>query len=501
MSDSTGVVFPEVDGARSTSALGRAVVADALRPVDPVGARAAEQETSWRHGYLTHFRRLVEAGLLSADGERSIAAEGLASLHRRMRVRLESGDEVGLAEVFTQPAAARTAPGSATGSASDGGQLGTEVIEGRGEPARELSLPYRGERLRGDALLRRLDVWTQAGVLEPSAAEAVRQVAAHPEWLDLSDQRLVVLGAGSEMGPLRAVLSWGGDVVGVDLPRPEVWNRLAELTSRSAGRLRVPAPLTSDARPLEQRAGADLLHRLPQVADWLEGIDGRLVLGNYVYADGATNVRVAMAVDALSVELQRRRDDVALAFLATPTDVFAVPGDAVSQSGRAYESPGLARVARQPLRMLSGGRLLRRNYAPGADPGANDSLVPQQGPNYALAKRLQRWRAVTARQAGTTVSMKVAPPTRTRSVVKNRALAAAYAGAHRFGIAVFEPATSNVLMAALLVHDLRVGTPAHEHPWQDEAFGAVHGGLWRGPYDPRSALGLAVVLGLGGARG
>jgi hypothetical protein len=34
------------------------------------------------------------------------------------------------------------------------------------------------------------------------------------------------------------------------------------------------------------------------------------------------------------------------------------------------------------------------------------------------------------------------PPTRTRSVMKNRALAAAYAGAHRFGVEVFEPATS-----------------------------------------------------------
>ena len=48
----SGVVFPEVDGRRSTSALGRAVVADALRGVDPVGARAAERETSWRQGYL-----------------------------------------------------------------------------------------------------------------------------------------------------------------------------------------------------------------------------------------------------------------------------------------------------------------------------------------------------------------------------------------------------------------------------------------------------------------
>ncbi|HVH93889.1 MAG TPA: hypothetical protein VM688_03120, partial [Nocardioidaceae bacterium] len=156
----------------------------------------------------------------------------------------------------------------------------------------------------------------------------------------------------------------------------------------------------------------------------------------------------------------------------------------------------------RPLRALSGGRLLRRQYAVGSDPGINDSLVPQQGPNYALAKRLQRWRATVARRDGALVSMNVAPPTRTRSVVKNRALAAAYAGAHRFGVEVFEPATSNVLMAALLVHDLQTGGgPRHEHPWQDEAYAAVHGGLWRTPYAPRSALGLAALLGYGGARG
>jgi hypothetical protein len=85
--------------------------------------------------------------------------------------------------------------------------------------------------------------------------------------------------------------------------------------------------------------------------------------------------------------------------------------------------------------------------------------------------------------------------------VKNRALAAAYAGAHRFGVEVFEPATSNVLMAILLVHDLHTGGgPRHEHPWQDEAYAAVHGGLWRTGYAPRSALGLAALLGYGAAR-
>jgi hypothetical protein len=97
--------------------------------------------------------------------------------------------------------------------------------------------------------------------------------------------------------------------------------------------------------------------------------------------------------------------------------------------------------------------------------------------------------------------MRIAPATRTRSVVKNRLLAAAFAGAHRFGIEIFEPATSNTLMAALLVHDVCAGPPAHDHPWQAEAFAAAHGGLWRQPYAPRSVLGIAVLLGAGAARG
>ena len=109
-------------------------------------------------------------------------------------------------------------------------------------------------------------------------------------------------------------------------------------------------------------------------------LDGPLVLGNYVYADGAANVRVCAAVDALTVRLQAA-SDVALAFLATPTDVFAVPADAVAQSARAYATRSrAARLASRPLRTLSGGRLLRRAYPPGADPGINDSLVPSRAP-------------------------------------------------------------------------------------------------------------------------
>jgi hypothetical protein len=487
--EQTGVVFPVGDeGRRSTAAVGRAVVAEALRSVDPAGALAAEQETNWRAGYLVHFRRLIEAGLGSRAAALSIAGGGLAALHARMRVA-GPGEEAPLDSLRSAPAAR---------------SLATVEISGTGDQEKEFSLPYGGTRLRGDDLRRRLDAWVAAGVLEPSAADAVREVVAHPEWLALPDTTVAVLGAGAEMGPLPSLLRWGARVAAVDLPRAALWQRVLDIARKGAGRLVLPvAEPDGDHALLAQRAGADLISEVPAVAEWLAGADGRLVVGNYVYADGATNVRVSTAVDAMTVRLQEARPDLALAFLATPTDVFAVPAEAVRHSAQAYAGRSrAAKLVGRPLRTLSAGRLLRRAYVPGADPGISDSLVAQQGPNYALAKRLQRWRATVARDAGTTVSMNVAPPTRTRSVVKNRALAAAYAGAHRFGVEVFEPATANVLMAALLVHDLHTGGgPVHEHPWQDEAFAAVHGGLWRTPYAPRSALGLAALLGYGAARG
>jgi hypothetical protein len=484
------VAFPRSgSGERSTSAVGREVVAAALASVDPPGASAAERETNWRSGYIQHLRRATEAGLVSRPAALTIARDGLSAVHDRMVVADGDGEDQPLDVLRSAPASRR---------------LLTHRLEGEGEPERHLAVPYRGRSLEGDELRRQLDAWATDGVIEPTVLDAIEEVLAEPDWLALGDHTVVVLGAGAELGPLRPLLRWGATVAGIDLPRPGIWERLLDVARHGAGTLLVPVPDdgVEGASALERRAGLDLTEEVPAAADWIGGLPGRPVLGNYAYADGGAHVRVSVAVDALTARVQGVREDLALAFLATPTDVFAVPPEAVEHAVEAYEQRSLAaKVVGRPLRTVSGGRLLRRNYAPGVGPGICDALVAQQGPNYALAKRLQRWRAAVARDEGTTVSLNVAPSTRTRSVIKNRVLAAAYAGAHRFGIEIFEPETSNALMAALLVHDLHTGGgPNHEHPWQDEAWAAAHGGLWRAAYAPRSALGLATVLGLGAAR-
>jgi hypothetical protein len=494
---SPGVSFAAgVDGRRETTPVGRNVIAAALGAADPVGGRAAASETAWRSRYLQHFRRLVEAGLESPEAWLAIAGAGLAEVRTRMVVVDETGAE---------------APVDTLLDANAGKALATVEVAGEGSAVRRLEVPYRGRTLSGDDLRSQLDTWNRLGILEPSAVDALGEVIDHPEWLSLDGFTVAALGAGAEMGPVVPLLAWGARVAAIDLPQPAVWERIIRSARSSAGTLLVPtrtdgAPVSGqgegeETRPLAAAAGADLLEDVPAISDWLAGLDGRLAVGNYLYADGGTHVRLSVAADVMSLRVCAVRRDTALAFLATPTDVFAVPGEAVAHSTLAYANRSRsAKILGRPLRWVTRGRLLHRAYPPGADPGIADCLVPAQGPNYALAKRIQRWRAAVARRDGRLVAFHVAPSTRTRSVVKNRALASAFAGARRFGIEVFDPATANTLMAALLVRDLAGGVVTHDQPWQDEAHAAVHGGLWRAAYEPRSVLGLAAVLGYAASR-
>lgn len=490
-----GVAFPlGPDGRRSTTATGRAIFADAARVAEPALATAIEHEDDWRKRYGTHVRALAAAEV-RAGRVVEVARVGLDAVHDRFEfVRGEDRKPLRDAVVDrTLDEASAHAPSTLTVEGED-----------RGRPV-QLTVPYRGEELHGDTLHRQLDTWVDGGLVEASFAEAIRRVVANPDWLDLSDLTVAVLGAGAEMGPLPALAGWRANVLAVDLPRPKVTERITALARGGNGTVHLPR-LGEGGEP-----GADLLTAVPELAAWLAAVDVPLVIGTYVYAEGADHVRVAVAADAIVEAVSRRHGDVAHAVLATPTDVYAVPEDLVADVRKRADERRIP-VHERLARTASRGALYAPSYpatveAPdGRRFGLADAQVAQQGPNYSLAKRLQRWRALVGHADGHRSSVNVAPATSTRSVTKNRLLAAAYAGASRFGVEVFEPDTSNALMAAMLVHDLRSDrssadpTVPGSSPLELFVEGAAHGGLWRVPWQPPSVLGVAAGMGLLGRR-
>jgi hypothetical protein len=478
----TGVLFPLVDGRRSTQTTARAVFADATRGCAPEVSRAIDSAAKWHRDYVA---RLVDIEAASASAPKNallVAQDGLIAVHERM-VFSRDGHEVPVGEAIASWREPR---------------FETTTVTGSGRHPGRLSIPYAGHELTGDELQRQLDRWVADGVIERSCAEALRRVASNPDWLDASDLTVALVGAAAEMGPLRALTRWGATVLAIDIRRSDIWDRIRGVAQAGSGTVHIPTDTTKRGT-----LGADLLTETPEIRAWLDGFDGPIVLGNYAYADGAAFVRVAVAADALVDDLVRTRPDTAVAYLASPTDVFAVPGDLVDGP---HVQGKRGRLVRLPLRAASAGRLFTPNYRRVVDSedgrryGLADSVIPQQGPNYALAKRLQRWRAVLARQSVVT-SANVAPATRTRSVMKNKVLAAAYSAAGSYGVEVFDVDTSNTMMAALLVHDLRnpaaAAAPATElqHPLDLFVDQAAHGGLWRLPYEPRSVLTLAALEG------
>lgn len=484
----TGVAVPADDnGRRSTSAFAQKVLSEAIGESNASASSDALLQTEWRKNYHRHFVAASEAGIASPKDARDIATRGLAAVAESMRF-VRDGEDQRLTEVMAAPASARP--------------FDTKVIRGTEGPLPTYTVPYRGLDLGGTDLRRQLENWVAAGVIEVSAAAAVEEVLDNPDWMDLSDLTFVVMGAAAELGPYPALMGLGARVAAIDLPGDRIWKRLTE---RSGGLSKLLYP-TRDGQ-----AGADLTTDTPELRDWIASIDGPIVLGGYAYADGEAHLRVSVAQDALiAAAIERRAPGaVTVAHLLTPTDCYAIDEPTAEASRRAWSNrPVGLRMAQGALRTLSGGRLFHQAITECIDgkegyrSAVFDTLVTEQGPNYALAKRIQKWRAIDLRARGLRVSANVSPSSNTRSVTKNKALAAAYRGAGMFNIEVFEPDTTNALMALLLVRDLRTTTgPADPfvelaNPLQLFSDAACHGGLWRSPYKTRTALPLAAVRGL-----
>ncbi|GIV88138.1 MAG: hypothetical protein KatS3mg055_0656 [Chloroflexus sp.] len=485
------------DGKRSSTQSNRAIIRAALSRIDPQTVMALNQEPNWRRNYPRYFRALTAAAITDPTQALTIATDGIAAAWQQVEW-VRDGMAMPLIEAMRHPRPAT---------------IFTATLRGRGsDTIAPFAIPYRGQWLHGAALHAQIAHWESTGIIEPGCAQALREVMEHPEWLDLSDRVLVLLGAGSEAGPLASLARWRANIIAVDVPDPPRWQRIVELVSAGNAKLFVPVakPVSADDPPEQWLpvAGVDLLTHAPEVAAWLLSFMQPLDIATLAYLDGERHVRVVLAMDVIVATVRAAHPDTTLMTMATPTDVFAVPeATALAAMTNAAAARPLGKLPATILRALSGGRLLQPHICElitstnGKRYGIVDCLFLEQGPNYALAKRIQQWRAIIARASGQRVSINVAPSTMTRSVIKNPALRAGYNGAHLFGVEIFAPETTGALMAALWVHDLRCRNcfadpdVAIDHPLELLCAQANHGGLWRNGFLPRTALPLAALGG------
>lgn len=270
----------------------------------------------------------------------------------------------------------------------------------------------------------------------------------------------------------------------------------------------------SNPDDMAEAAGCDLLSELPEITAWLLNVrpGDRLVIGAYAYLDGALFLRVSVAMDALIDVLltKRKGPKAAVCYLCTPTDAHVCPPAAVEQAKTEFKrAPLWQQLFSGICSIFAPRRALKKNYSskgPIQDKDTGkpihicDATVVDQGPNYILAKRLQHWRAVSARANGHVVSTNIAPSTRTISVCSNKMFALSYAGMHSFKpFEVFDPDTSNSVMTALLINDLRnplsVASPDRvlTNPMELFAENSFHGGAWRSGFKFGS-IGMASIL-------
>jgi len=518
-----GAEFPEDGkGGRSTSEAGKKVIAAALAGAGTAEGRAASEKCAavknWRFGYHRQIVQLARIGCASPEAALGTAKAGLEWMRKNMVYHSADQTLTGPFGATVAKVKASFHTGKVAGTKQGVSSSYTVPYDGGWHPTRPHP-PAAGKVLSGESLKAQAVKWAETGIIEPDAADALCCTADYfGSGKSMSGVYVVMIGAGSAMGPFPKLLEMGATVVAIDIPgswgkggkRPTstLWKRLCDTAKASPGALVFPlakpqAQCTSE-EDMYESSGCDLMKQPGEIANWLVEwqatlpASAKVMIGNYTYLDGDLHVKLALCADYIIECLRKARPSTGVAFLCTPTDIH-VCTDASDTAARANYGSGFGSLGLEKLaNVLSGGKFLIPNFnkpvvaSSGKSIKLVDGLSVAQGPNYALAKRMQHWRAQVEFEAGATVSSMVAPSTATISVIHNKTFAWAYGGMPYFKYEIFKQETTNAVMAAMLMHDtLNPATP--KNPANRAKFGidnslelfstqGVHGGLWRSPY-------------------
>lgn len=521
-----GIVFPlDKKGTRSTTSAGKKIIAAALRGCEG-GENAAikvEKEKNWRFGYNKHVKTLVDLSLSTPEAALGIAKAGLDYMHTSFEfVPVEGKPAINFNDAMT----------SGTHVVSD---FKTGFVQGIGNhQGLSYKIPYNGgytpsntkspgseHLLEDNRLNAQLSKWAGLGVMEVDAAHAIGKVIDYfKNGSTLENCYFVVIGAGSAMGPFSKLLEMGANVIALDIPgkwfsntqRPAsgLWERLIRTAEKSPGNLYFPLSKGQNdcKNPLDlyESAGCDLMAQPKMIYNWLLTVIQKLpdtasiIIGNYTYLDGGKHVKLTLAADALMRNLREKYPKIGVAFLCTPTDIHVVPSVVSAASEKNYGFHGAGWIIEKLVQIFTCGKKLIKNKLPpvrSSDGRKNfhlvDGLSVAQGPNYAIAKRAQHWRAQLTFSEGAVASSRVAPSTATASVMHNKTFQWAYFGMRYFKpLEIFHPETTNAVMTALLIHDVVI-PGSSKNPANRQKCGienslelfrteSVHGGVWRAAY-------------------
>jgi len=479
-------VFPldQTQNSRSSSEGGKRILAAAVKSLDANLSDSILAEKNWRYNYPSYFVDSVKLGLKSKDSAIAIAESGLAEIYSGFDF-VRDGKNYNLSEAMS---IFSTSP-----------FFKSVVVKGKSAKpsvAELFRMPYRGKDLVGTQVLDQLRKWSDFGTISQDVVPALTTVLEDPNmFFALEDRCFVTLGSSSEMGPFECLLNLGATVIAIDLPgRPNVWRRLIDVAVGSCGTLIIPVKndeteYDNDYSKIAKAAGANILTQTPEIAEWLVRCvpEKELCIGSYTYLDSDLFVRIAVAGDAISSEVLKKRPGTTLAFLSSGADVFVVDEAAVKMA-----ESRMGKLWHSVINTISFGKYLQPNSHElcMSDSGEKfyicDGLATIQGQNYALAKRLQHWRAISARNAGVTVSSNIAPATFTDSVEHNPLTLYISRAIWNFEpIEVYDRVTTKALMTMLLLHDMYSHDSASNpsttlrNPQELMSTTAIDCGVWR----------------------
>ncbi|KAJ1496289.1 hypothetical protein T484DRAFT_1760223 [Baffinella frigidus] len=401
---------------RSTSETDKHILAAAIAAIDPVAGAKVDAEKNWRKKYGRHLVDHVKLSAMSDANAIAGAEAGLGYMYDAFDFTKNDGKIIKFKDAL-QEIKGTFHTGTISGTKPDARRVDVEVpyknfktgefsrLKGQALIDQNFKTG-ESSRLEGQALIDQVDRWVDYGSIEADCGQAIKDVVKNPGWLDLKDHVFVLKELGAH-------------IVAVDLDQPKVWQRLIEevqYNSHATISFPMSVPYTKQqGSELYSLCGANFVTHTPEVRNWLMSEipviakDKHVTVGSYAYLDGELHVRVNLACDAIATGVMEAHgvEKTSLHYLPTPTDSYVISAAANQDIKQIRKDAPTWMKLWSPL--LSRFNKLVENHPEevkredGSTAYVMDALMAGQGGNYAIAKRLQQWRAILSRQKGATV--------------------------------------------------------------------------------------------------